>query len=95
MSDKMKIEENSLEIEKINQIIENIIQKNQSLKRLCNSNSAKRDFIYLETENEEELTIIATINIKKSELNKKYINKCFESNKSPIIQYIRETYKNS
>lgn len=91
----MKIEENSLEIEKINQIIENIIQKNQSLKRVCNSNSAKRDFIYLETENEEEMTIIATISIKKSELNKRYINKCIESNKSPIIQYIRETYKNS
>lgn len=85
------VNEESIVIKELKEVIENITKNAHYLKSECNSNAAKRKYIYLEAENEEEVTVIATITIKKSEMNKKYLEDCRKKNKSPIKRYINET----
>lgn len=92
----MIINKNDLTIESIKNIIDSVTENNHKAIIISGGNRyvSKRQFNYIETENEEEYIIISTIRIKKSEMNKKYLIKCKEKNTSPIIRYIKEIYKN-
>lgn len=85
------VNEENIVIKELKEVIENITKNTHYLKSECNSNAAKRKYIYLETENEEEVIIITAITIKKSEMNKKYLEDCRKKNKSPIKRYVNET----